>query len=101
MARYRTEDGTVIDTERAQQHWEEATDHDGSNHISRATGSQWYHQTLYKSRKGRYYIEHTSDFQGSRAHVEWVSPQEATRWLLHNDEDLPSDLIELADEVSE
>jgi len=73
----------------------------GNNHISRPTGSQWHHQVLYKSRKGRYYIEHWSNFQGSRAHVEWVSPQEAARWLLHNDEDLPADLARYEEEVSE
>ncbi len=101
MSRYRTEDGTVIDTDNATASWEEARDWNGSNHISRATGSQWNHQKLYKSRKGRYYIEHWSQMQGSRAHVEWVSPEEAARWLLHNDETLPADLEKYADEVSE
>lgn len=101
MARYRTEDGTVVDTDNATASWQEATDWDGNNHISRATGSQWAHETLYRSRKGRYYVEHTSNCQGSRPHVEWVSPEEATRWLLHNDEELPENLAKLETEVSE
>lgn len=101
MARYRMEDGTVIDTENATAHWEEATRFDGSNHISVATGSQWTHQMLYRSRKGRYYIEHTSQWQGSTSHTEWVSPQEAARWLLANNQELPEDLKQYADEVSE
>lgn len=101
MSTYRMEDGTVVKTENASNSWEEASDWDGNNHISRATGSQWAHQKLYRSRKGRYYVEHWSQWQGSRAHAEWVSPQEAARWLLHNDENLPDDLAQYADEVSE
>ena len=101
MSKYRTEDGTVVDTDNATAHWEETTDWDGRNHISRATGSQWNHETLHRSRKGRYYTEHWSAYQGSRAHVEWVSPEEAARWLLHNDHELPEDLAKLAEEVSE
>jgi hypothetical protein len=94
-------DGTVIDTKRASCSWKESLDHDGNNYISRATGTQWEHQRLYQSRKGRYYIEHFSDYQGSREHVEWVSREEAARWLLHNDEELPKDLKELEDEIIE
>ncbi len=101
MARYRTEDGTVVDTDNARAHWTEARFHNGNNFISKATGSQWNHQTLYKSRKGRYYIERTSDWQGSQPHVEWVSNEEATRWLLHNEKELPADLAALEAEVSE
>lgn len=95
------DDGTVVDTDKATQSWAEETYFDGSNHISKATGSQWNHQTLYKSRKGRYYVEHTSQWQGSRAHVEWVSREEAARWLLHNEHELPDDLKDLEDEVVE
>jgi len=101
MTRYRMDDGTVVDTSLASKSWEEDTYHDGSNWISQATGSQWAHQTLYRSRKGRYYLEHYSAYQGSRSHVEWVSPEEATRWLLHNDHGLPEDLKKLEEEVIE
>lgn len=101
MSKYRMDDGTVVDTDKATASWNEDTRWDGSNHISVATGSQWHHQTLFKSRKGRYYIEHTSQWQGAREHVEWVSLEEATRWLLANDRVLPEDLAHLEDEVSE
>ena len=101
MSTYKMDDGTVIDTDKAQQHWDEDTNWDGSNHISKATGSQWNHQTLYKSRKGRYYVEHTSQWQGSRPHVEWVSNEEAARWLLNNEHELPTDLAHLEDELVE
>lgn len=101
MARYRMDDGTVIDTENAQTSWREDTYWDGHNHVSKATGSQWDHETLYRSRKGRYYIEHTSQWQGRRPHVEWVSREEAARWLLAQGEELPEDLKDLEDEIME
>lgn len=99
--RYRMKDGTIIDTAKAAATWQETTDFDGHNRISRATGSQWEHQTLHRSRKGRYYIEHWSDWQGSRPHVEWVSPEEAARWLLLMEEELPADLAALEAEIVE
>lgn len=95
------EDDTVVDTTNSAGSWNEETDWDGRNPISRATGSQWEHQTLYKSRRGRYYIVHTSQWQGSRPHAEWVSPQTATRWLILHEHELPDDLAKYADEVSE
>jgi len=102
MSKYRMEDGTVVDTDKASQSWEEDTYWDGHNHISKATGSQWNHQTLYRSRKGRYYVVSTSQWQGSRDHAEWVSLEEAVRWLLVNGvEDLPDDLKHLEEEVVE
>lgn len=101
MARYRMDDGTVVDTANASQEWEEATYHDGRNHISKATGTQWEHQTLYRSRRGRYYTEHTSQWQGSHASAEWVSNAEAARWLTLNEHEIPAELAEIAAEVTE
>lgn len=99
--RFRMEDNTIIDTENAVKSWYDAEDFDGRNPISRATGSQWTHQTLYKSRKGRYYIVHDSQYQGSQPHAEWVSPQEAARWLLLMEYELPEDLQQFEEEVAE
>ena len=101
MARYRMDDGTVVDTDRASARWEEARRWDGRNQISVNTGDQWKHQTLYRSRRGRYYVEHWSQWQGSTAHVEWVSPQEAARWLTLNAEELPGDLKQYEADVTE
>ena len=58
---------------------------------------------LHKSRKGRYWLEYWSQWQGSTPHAEWISNHEAARWLLHNNEDheLPDDLAALEQEVSE
>jgi len=100
MARYRI-DGTVVDTANASEQWDEQTDWNGNNLISRATSSQWDHQSLFRSRRGRYYIVHNSQWQGSMPRAEWVSEQEATRWLLLMEYDLPDDLEKFADEVSE
>jgi hypothetical protein len=101
MARYRMDDGTIVDTEKSTRRWGEERDHDGHNFISRATGSQWEHQTLFRSRRGRYYIVHTSDWEGSMPHAEWVSPEEATRWLLLNEHELPEGLQKHEQTVSE
>jgi hypothetical protein len=101
MSKYRMDDGTVVDTSQASASWEETTEWNGNNKVSKATGSQWHHETLYRSRKGRYYVEHTSQWVGSRAHVEWASNEEACIWLLHNDHELPEDLEALEDSVSE
>jgi len=101
MSTYRMDDGTVVKTENRSAMWGEATRWNGNNHISVATGSQWNHQTLYRSRKGRYYIEHESQWQGSTPHAEWVSNHEATRWLIANGHELPADLAALEGEVSE
>ena len=101
MATFRMEDGTVVKTENATASWDEETEWNGNNHISMATGGQWTHEELYRSRKGRYYIVHSSQWQGSMDHAEWVSVQEATRWLLSQDKELPDDLKQYADEITE
>jgi len=95
------EGGVIFDTERAAATWEEASDWNGSNHISRATGSQWNHETLHKSAKGRYYVVRSSNIQGSQDEMEILSPREAAAWLLLNDHDLPDDLRELEGGVVE
>ena len=99
--RYRMDDGAVVDTANATHHYKEARDHDGRNMISRATGSQWNHEDLYRSRNGQYYVIHSSPWQYSRDHCEWISPEAAARWLLANDHDLPDELAGLAEEISE
>lgn len=94
MSKYTLTDGTIVNTETALNKWEEDSDWDGNNHISRATGSQWEHQALYRSSKGRYWIESWSQWQGSLPHAFLVSEEDAARWLLQNNYDLPEDLQE-------
>lgn len=99
--KYRMEDGTIVNLEKSKNNWEEETDWNGSNHISRATGSQWYHQKLFESRKGRFYVEHWSNMQGDMAHAEWIDEREAVRWLLLNEHEVPERLEHLIDDVEE
>ena len=101
MARYSMDDGTVVDTDKANDSWDEKRDHDGRNFIGRSSCSQWHDQTLYRSRKGRYYIVYGTAVQGHKDHAEWVSQQEAARFLLLNDRDLPDELKAVADDVTE
>jgi len=107
MSKYRMSDGMVVDTKNSTGCWEEDTEWDGHNHISCATGSQWEHQTLYRSRRGRYYLESTSQWQGSTPSAEWISNEEAVRWLLGcahleaTDKKFPKDLQDLVDSVTD
>ena len=101
MARYKMDDGVVVDTEKAQTRWEEKTRWNGNNHISVHTGDQWCHETLYKSSKGRYYIVSWSDWQGSTPEARWVSDEEAVGWLLLNGSVLPEDLAVLSNDMVE
>lgn len=101
MSTYRMDDGTVVKTENATQFWKEGKNWDGNNWISVATGSQWDHETLYRSRKGRYWLERTSQYQGSGPYAGWVDNRSAVEWLLTNGYDLPAELEILRDEVEE
>lgn len=101
MTRYRMDDGKIVDTANATDTWGEERDFDGKNQISRNTGSQWEHETLYSSAKGRYYIVSTSDWQGSQSTARWVEDREAVGWLLLNEHEMPAELDLLAKLVSE
>jgi hypothetical protein len=101
MTRYKMHDDTIVDTDLATGTWQEATDWNGNNHISRPTGSQWNHERLYRSAKGRYYLESTSQWQGSTPSAMWLTDENAARWLLLNDHELPEDLARFAREVCE
>jgi hypothetical protein len=94
-------DGVILDTDKAQQSWSEATEFDGSNHISRATGAQWDHEELHLSAKGRFYLESFSQRQGSRPSARLVSDSEAAEWLLLMDYEIPQRLEQAAGEVLE
>lgn len=101
MARYAIDEDTVVDTSLAVASWQDDTRWDGNNHISVATGSQWVRQTLYRSRKGRYYVETISAYQGSLPHAEWMTEEEAARWLVANGEALPEDLASYEESICE
>lgn len=99
--RYKLEDGIIVDTHKASQKWEEETDWNGSNHIGRSSGSMGRQQALYRSSKGRYYIEYTSSWQGEMPRAELIEFEEAVRWLLLNDCEVPDDLKKYEADVVE
>jgi len=102
VSTYRMQDGTIVKTENETRSWKGEKIWDGNNWISVHTGSQWAHEMLHLSRKGRYWLERTSQYsEGAHDRAEWISPQEATRWLLLNDSTLPDDLKEFEGDVTE
>jgi hypothetical protein len=79
--------------------WEEDTYWNGSNHISSATGSQWDHQTLYRSKKGKYILFSWSQRQGVPEVWSIISDEEAARWLTDNKKDFPDGLSHFQEEL--
>jgi len=96
------EDGGLVfwfDVDAAER-WDENTVWNGSNHISMVTGSQWNHQQLYRTRKGRWVLLHTSEWQGSLDRYEAIGDAEAAEWFVRNEysvREIPDELIELID----
>jgi len=101
VSKYLMDNGVVVRSENAVQSWEEDTRWDGRNRISIPTGSQWEHETLHKSKKGRYWVESWSQWQGSTPNASWITDEDAARWLLLNGEELPEDLRAWRDEIEE
>lgn len=91
MRRITLEDGTWFDADAATT-WAEARRWDGNNHISVATGTQYEHEALYRTRKGRWVINRWSDWQGSLERYEEVGEETARRWLAKNDHEHDADL---------
>jgi hypothetical protein len=66
----------------AAQAWEESTYWDGHNYISHATGSQWEHERMYKTKGGVYVLHSWSQWQGTGpGSYEQISADDAARWL--------------------
>lgn len=66
----------------AAERFEESQTHDGRNFISDATGSQWDHETLYRTKKGRWVLNESSQWQGSQDKYSEVSASDASAWLI-------------------
>lgn len=58
---------------------------DGSNQVSRATGSQFEHQKLFYTRKGQWVLKHWSQWQGTQETYEQIYADTAARWLIAQD----------------
>jgi hypothetical protein len=82
-----------LDTTQA---FEEDTRFDGRNRISVATGSQWEHETLYRTAAGTWVLHHTSAWQGTLDTWEEIDEADAHRWLVANGEAaaVPADALE-------
>lgn len=74
--------------------WDEDTYWNGNNHISRATGSQWDHEILYRTKGGIYVLHRWSQWQGSGESYEEISRADAATWLSQNDHDTEGSGVE-------
>ena len=77
--------------------FKEATWHNGSNFISKATGSQWDHEVLYYTKSGSWVLNNWSQYQGSNESYETIHQDDAISWLIVNDhadelDELPQDI---------
>ena len=83
MTRQALDDGGWFDTDKATMH-DEATRWNGNNHISVATGSQWYHEALYRTRSGAWVLHAWSNYQGSAPAWATIDTARAAEWLVTN-----------------
>ena len=65
--------------------FEESTRWNGNNHISVNTGSQWDHEQLYKTAKGKWVLHSWSQWQGSTESWQVIGEHQAYAWLLNNE----------------
>lgn len=98
MARYQIDD-TVVDTDLAQQSWQDLQDVNGTTvtaHTTRDGWESWASSTLYRSRSGRYYgVSENRE----RIQAAWMGEEQAARWLLVRNYPLPDDLAGYADVI--
>lgn len=86
MKRQALDNGSWLNLETAEQ-FDEATHWNGSNHISVATGSQWEHERLYRTKSGRWVLNTWSQWQGSRETWIEIDNEAAAKWLVTNNKD--------------
>ncbi len=65
--------------------FDESTWHDGSNFISKATGSQWEHETLFYTASGNWILNCWSQYQGQNESYEYVDSDFAAEWFVKNE----------------
>lgn len=75
--------GNWIDLDKAES-FDEATYGDGSNHISRATGSQWHHERLYRAASGSWVLFSWSYYECVAETWLEVDHETAAAWLVRN-----------------
>jgi hypothetical protein len=88
MRRQPVNNGTWFDLNAAQE-FDEKTHWNGQNHISDATGSQWEHETLYRTKSKCWVLYSHSDWQGSEDEWEQIDDSDAATWLVANGHEHP------------
>ncbi len=63
----------------------EGTRWDGSNNISLATSERYGHESLFRTRGGRWVLHHWSQWQGVEPTYRFVGDDEAREWLIRNE----------------
>lgn len=62
--------------------FEEDTRWDGNNNVSVVAGGQFEHEALYRTKAGRWVLNHWSQWEGRPDTYQYVSDDEAREWLL-------------------
>lgn len=84
--------------EAASERFDEKTDFNGSNEISRVTGSQWEHQRLYQTGGKNWILHCWSQRDGSSDTYDSITTKDAAVWFSQNDyqdEELPEEVLKL------
>ncbi len=81
------EDGKLgwFDPERAEE-FEEATRWDGRNNVS-VIAPEFHHEALYRTKGGRWVLNHWSQWQGSEETYRFITDEQAKTWLLKCEHD--------------
>lgn len=79
----------------------ETTRWDGSNHISRATGSQWDHEMLFRTAGGRWVLKWWSQRDGAAEQVRFVDVDAVRHWLLTNEYDTQAVAEAIGEDVAD
>lgn len=66
------------------EYFKEDTYHNGNNWISKATGTQFEHEGLYRTAGGRFILHKWTDYQGGPNTYEEVSNEDAAIWFSIN-----------------
>ena len=92
MSKYEIE-GSTVDTTKAINNWPDKTEKNKRGYVSKSTGSTIHRETLYRTRRGRFYLEHKSKNIEETPWAEWISPERAMKFLQLNDYIVPEYLI--------
>ena len=77
--KFRMTDGTICDTTSFRRHWHDDRYWNGWGVCSRSTGC-WFKETLFLDYVGRYFLL----TETPKPSCEWLTNNEAARWLLAN-----------------